>query len=225
MILKNIWQGYWARHHTHEYGMCYPIINSKKFYVNIPKNATNWAKGWAKKNNLRISNYHATNLLEQDYQPIIFLREPLDRWYSGITEYLHRYGVVPTNYQFSEDILSLLLERVAFDEHTEEQALFLENIDTENCIFFRVDDNLIANFKHYCEHELGQDPNLIRNNKDHATVGYKKELYNRLKSSIQQSVYTHRLTEQTQPCEERLKDYYSLDYKLYNSVQYYIKGQ
>jgi hypothetical protein len=225
MIIQNTWQGYWSRHHTHEYGMCFPDHKLKKFWVNIPKCATNWGKSWAKKNKLRISNYHSEQLLEKGYQPIVFLRDPVDRWYTGMAEWIHRYGIFNPNYTPTEEVLSVLLERVAFDEHTEEQVVFLENIDTNNAVFFRVDDNLSNNFKHYCEHELNQDPNLVLVQKSYSATGKKKVFKERLKECLTNSIYNNNLNGKKEVCELRLKNYYELDYQLYNSVQYYIKGE
>ena len=238
MILKNIWQGYWARHYSHEYGMCYPDHKNKKFYVNIPKNATNWGKMWALANDFRPANYHTDQLLEKEYQPIVFLRNPLDRWYTGIAEWISRYQVFHPNYRPSEEVLSVLLERVAFDTHTEEQIMFLENIDIANCVFFRVDDNLIKNFRHYVEHELGQDPYMVPETKQYQSAvapkgisseqaqahAHRKRIKEQLQECVANSIYNN-INGQKDLCEKRLMDYYRVDFQLYNSVQYYIKGE
>lgn len=227
MIIKS-WQKYWDRHYPrgHEYGTCYVNHNLKKFYINIPKNATNWGKLWAVKSHFRESNYHQEQLLEQGYQPIVFLREPIDRWYAGMAEWINRYHVFhPDTFEFTDQLLSLILERVAFDAHTEEQVMFLENIDTNNCVFFRVNDNLIKNFTHYVEHELGLNPKEVPTNKKYeARDGFKQDFKTKLKEATSSSFYQNFLKGQ-QSGEQRLKDYYKVDIDLYNSVQYYIKGE
>ena len=220
-----MWQRYWRQHRDHEYGMCFPDHKNKKFYVNIPKNATNWGKLWATNNNLGTSNYHNTQLLQKGYQPIVFLRDPLDRWYTGLAEWLDRYGVIRHDYLFTSEILSLLVERVAFDEHTEEQVMFLENIDTDNAVFFRVDNNLVLNFRHYVEHELAQDPNTIVSEKVYQSSVEKKLIIQQLRGALNSSIYTSKLSRKRETCEQRLMVYYDLDYQLYNSVQYYSKGE
>jgi len=224
MIIKNTWQGYWSRHHTHEYGMCFPDHQNKKFWVNIPKCATVWGKKWASANQLRPNNYHHEKYLEQDYQPIIFLRDPLERWYTGIVEYIFRQGVLAKNVsQLNEDFLSLLIERIAFDEHTEEQIMFLENIDIHQAVWFCVDNNLIKNFQHYCNNVLKQDVELVPKVKMHKAGPHHQKLKNLVQHSVENSEY--RIGGSKIPVVDKIKDYYRLDYQLYNSVKYYTKGE
>lgn len=224
--IENTWQKYWDRHYPrgHEYGTCFANHDIKKFYINIPKNATNWGKLWALRSEFKESNYHQNQLLEQGYQPIVFLREPIDRWYAGMAEWIDRYRVFqPNNIEFTDQLLSLILERVAFDAHTEEQVMFLENINTNNCVFFRVDDQLINNFTHYVEHELGLNPETVPTNKQYeAKGGFKEDFKKQLKEAISSSFYQDFRKGQLS-AEQRLKDYYKVDIDLYNSVQYYIK--
>ena len=43
--------------------------------------------------------------------------------------------------------MSLLFDTMTFDDHTERQAMFLQNIEFSRCIWLKLDSNLNANFE------------------------------------------------------------------------------
>lgn len=65
---------------------------------------------------------------------LVFLREPVDRWYSGIVEYLSRANKLELIHDpfFCE----LLVRGVQFDDHQKRQTDYLRGLDTDNCLFF-----------------------------------------------------------------------------------------
>lgn len=209
MKLKKIWQEYWKRHKNHPYGMCYTNHDLKKFYVNIPKCATNWGKsamndlGWTR------ADYHQLNLIKQGYEAIVILREPVDRWFSGIAEYSGRYNIKFHQNTLNELALKLLTDRVAFDEHTEEQVMFINGLNLETTTFFKFGPDLNQNFGDYVRRELGIENNLQDKPPLYGTLGFKQKT-----KTLFESVFT-------EEHYKRLKRFYELDYDLYDNVKFY----
>ena len=207
MIIKN-WQTYWKSHSTrfdaHVYGTCMVDHQSKHFIPLVPKNASTWVKDFV---GFVPGNYHDELLVQNNYTPVIFLREPVNRWSSGIAEFLHRYGIAGSGWRdnLNSIALDLLFKRVAFDEHTESQSMYLEGIDTEKAVFFKVDQTLNANVNHYFNQTVTPTTNTyVTSGKKHSIKKYFTDLIN------------------TNPeYKQRITEYYQVDTDLINSVQYY----
>ena len=150
------WNKLWSnRGHTIGEGMLSP--DSKYFYLNIPKNSSSSIKtiltslGWT----------YASINDAPSAQIIIAMRDPMDRWISGMVEYLMMYHqdiidniVEPNNYDFMPLLgnklgMSLLFDRMTFDDHTERQALFLRDIDFNECHWIMVDKNFNNTFSNF----------------------------------------------------------------------------
>jgi hypothetical protein len=216
------WKDYW-KHNGHEYGMCYADHLNKKFYINIPKNASTWGKQCVEALAFEHTNYIDSRLIDKGYEAIIFLRDPIDRWYTGIAEYIHRYGLLPSN-RFNKDSIGLILHKVVFDEHTEQQRMFLQGVNLDNAVFFKVDHNLSKNFRHYCKHDLNTNVELDLT-PQWVSIGLKKQILDALQEYMTRHLVTYFSDEVPKSSIERLNEYYKLDTVLYNSVQYYIKGE
>ena len=72
------------------------------------------------------------------------LRDPVDRWISGIAECLTLYH--PMFDLQDMETVELIFDRVTFDDHTERQVKFLQGLDTDDCIFMWCDENYRNNF-------------------------------------------------------------------------------
>jgi hypothetical protein len=214
MRIKQTWQNYWKRHKNHPYGMCFVNHKLKKFYINIPKCATNWGKNIF---NLKLeweeSNYLDTNLIEQGYEAIVFLRDPIDRWISGMAEYVSRYGYNTATFisQLEKQRLAgeIINTTIAFDEHTVEQITFLEGLDTNTTIWFRVDADLNQNVSDYCQRILGIENNFQTIKPRYTTTLAKAKIKNWFEENVGRF--------------RNLTPHYKLDTELYNSVKYYIR--
>jgi len=147
------WNKLWSnRGHTIGEGMLSPDRNY--FYLNIPKNSSSSIKtaltslGWT---------YAALNDAPNAHI-IVVMRDPMDRWISGMVEFLMMYhqGIIdnvvePNNYDFMPLLgdklgMSLLFDRMTFDDHTERQAVFLQGINFSNCTWFMADKNFNDTF-------------------------------------------------------------------------------
>lgn len=131
----------------HVFGECWSSPNTDLMYVNIPKNATSWTKpnlqdwGWEP------YNFHIDNLYHKT--AIVVLRNPVERWASGIAEYLYLYHRDWPMDAFSKEMLDLIFDKVAFDDHTEKQVYFIEGLDLSRCVFFKFDEHYRENFSDF----------------------------------------------------------------------------
>jgi hypothetical protein len=139
----------------------------KLIYVNIPKVASTSIKNALSKTK-RWEVFSRTEL-EQDALPmhkeergynltyLVVWREPKERWISGIVEYLlmyHRNIVVPLaddpmdlgiGKLYANDLaVSMIFDRLVFDDHTDLQCSFIEDIPFSNCQFFHMEDEQLV---------------------------------------------------------------------------------
>lgn len=184
--------------------------DSDLMYIHIPKNASSWTKpnlldwGW------EFYNYHIDNLYQK--HALIVLRDPIDRWLSGIAEYMylkHRYLDLA---KISNAMLDLIFERIAFDDHTDQQILFLQNLDLNRCTFFWCDETYREKFSKF----LSQNnmPNeYYKYNFQHVTA--EEPVRNNFKK-----FFTHTINNNSKYLKQ-LEWYFSKDYKLIESVKFY----
>lgn len=125
--------GKWA-HLGHTLGECWSDTNKSITFVHIPKNASSFVKGCL----LSSGNFtHSDSLVIADHY-LVMLRDPIDRWISGIAQFMNDAN--------SHHItLHELVDRVVIDDHTELQTYFLEGVDLDRCTFIQVDKNLRTN--------------------------------------------------------------------------------
>lgn len=175
-------------------------------YINIPKNASSWTKpnlqdwGW------EFYNYHTDQL---DKTAIVVLRDPVDRWLSGIAECLTLYH--PAFDLQDMETVELIFDRIVFDDHTEQQVKFLQGIDTDNCIFLWCDDNYRQNFSNLIAEYYG--PNKYYKY-DYQHVSENSPERKNFKKIFSREIENPKYLKQVQ-------DYYKKDYELINSVKFY----
>lgn len=193
----------------HVFGECMSHPNSNLMYVNIPKNASSWTKpnllDWAWEN----YNYHTDNLYHKT--AMVVLRDPVERWASGIAEYLYLYHRSWTNTAFTTEMLDLIFDKIAFDDHTESQVYFIEGLDLSRCIFFWFDDSYRQNFSNFLA-ENGMPNRYFNYEKQHVSDNEPvrrnfKEIFTK---ALQDSKYLH-----------QVKEYFKQDYELINQVKFY----
>lgn len=190
----------------HDYGTCMSHKDGDLMYVNIPKNASSWTKpnlldwGW------EFYNYHADQL---NKTAIVVLRDPLERWISGIAEYFTLYmSHIP---EHDYNIRELVFDRVCFDDHTEKQINFIHGLDSEQCIFLKCDQHYRENFSNLlAEHHM---PNRYQTY-DMQHVSENDPRRKRFKQIFAREVQNSKYLEQ-------VKNYYAQDYELINQVKFY----
>jgi len=189
----------------HLYGECMSHWDSEYMYVYIPKNASSWTKPNLKDFGWEFYNYHIDKL---DKHALVVLRDPVDRWLSGIAEYFTLYH--PAFDSWTTDVFDLTFDRVCFDDHTERQIKFLHGLDTDRCTFFEF-NNYRENFSRWITEHYGEnkyDRYEFQHVSDKSPERKKfKNIFNR---ELQNSKYL-----------EQIKNFYAEDYNLINSVKYY----
>lgn len=149
-------------------GMLSP--DNSKFIVNIPKNASSFLEHWASKQGWTSATVGDNCNWQLCKELIIVLRDPVDRWISGLSQYINGYilnpqgpnGPVkfsslfhPANNEISADdfvkFYNPVVERLIFDiinrfdDHVWPQCEFFHDLlPNSNKKFFYI-DNLFAN--------------------------------------------------------------------------------
>ena len=199
-----------TRWSDHKFGTCLIRHEDKLVYVNIPKNASEWAKstiGGEKHNFI-------DNPVPDDYRYLVILRDPRKRLVSGICEWLKRYTPIkPINPILDDpDVVTLLVgQGGAHDEHTELQARFIEGIPLERTTFFKCDETLKETVEHWFKENNLEIFKYI--DARHQTSGDWKQRSEKLDEMISKKyVLNKRVTNQLE-----------IDNNLFNSVQFYNK--
>jgi hypothetical protein len=178
-------------------------------YVNVPKNASSWTKpnlldfGW------EFYNYHDDGL---NKHALVVLRDPVERWLSGIAEYLVLWQPRMNNEDFTHGVIDIFFDRICFDDHTELQVKFLHGLDTNNCTFFWCDEHYRANFSQYMSEYSGKPNKYYKYDYQHVSETDQprnnfKELFRNLAKDSGRM--------------EKIKNYFEADYNLINQVKFY----
>jgi hypothetical protein len=132
---------YWKNQHSDRGFVPGGIFVKDDFvYIPIPKNSSSYIGQMLLKNGWGIGNFLTMDLRKKKI--IVLLRNPTDRWLSGIAQYL--CSTLLKNGRVSSDIINswntviqdLIFDRIIFDDHTEKQVYFINSVPRENCVFF-----------------------------------------------------------------------------------------
>lgn len=188
----------------HVFGECMSKPNTDLMYINIPKNASTWIKSALASLNWEHYNYHTDHLNKSS---IVVLKDPVERWLSGIAEYMYLYHKNINISNLTDAFFDIIFDRVSFDDHTEKQILFVENIDLNTCTFFQCNSNLKDSLGHFLNHDFSDYPNKHVTNHDPIRSKFREIFLQALNNN---SKY-----------QQQLKSYYEKDYNLINSVKFY----
>lgn len=196
----------------HVFGECMSHPDTDLMYINIPKNASSWTKpnlidwGW------EFYNYHTDNLYHK--HALIVLRDPIDRWLSGIAEYMYLHHRDLDLAHVSNSFLNLVFDRIAFDDHTDSQVLFLQDLDLSNCTFFWCNEGYRENFSHFLN--VKSMPNKYYNY-EYQHVTNNEPIRSKFKKIFRQAL------ENNSKYNQKLQWYFAKDYNLINSVKFYAR--
>ena len=210
------------------YDLCHPMgdsrfmdlatpVNgiSKLVYVQIPKNASCWVKHHFMPADAY--NYYTNGFDNNEHLALVVLRDPVERWISGIAQHLG--GWTPgTNLYIDNLDWEALMTRVVLDNHTQPQGAFIANLPHDNIVWFKCDNNLPTDFISFMK-TYNTDINLL-DEKDDAT-----NIFNVTKKApAQQTVVDKIISKLNENPKylDRIKEFYQDDYKLYNTVPYYV---
>jgi hypothetical protein len=205
MLIEN--SIYEWKHKGHVYGECMSHSGIDLMYVYIPKNASSWTKPNLKDWGWEFYNYK-TDCLNK--HALIILRDPVERWLSGIAEYLTLYHSTMQS-PFNETA-ELIFDRICFDDHTEKQSKFLNGLNTDNCTFMLCDNDYRENFSKFITKHLGD--NKYQN---YAYQHVSEDSANRKRFKF----IFRRLLEENPKYLENVRNYYEDDYRLIDNVEFY----
>lgn len=202
--------GYDWKDRGHVWGECMSHPDIDLMYVYIPKNASSWTKPNLKDYGWQFYNYH-TDML--DKHALVALRDPVDRWVSGIAEYFALYH---QDFELlNVETIKLIFDRITFDDHTDKQVNFLTHLNTDECTFIYCDDNYSKNFSGFISKYYGTNK-YAKYEWQH--VSDESPIRKKFKSIISYWL--------TMPNYlDRIKHHFKDDYKLINSVNFYIDKQ
>jgi hypothetical protein len=201
-----------------------------QFIVNIPKNASSYMLDWAGRNKWSMAqvgdncDWHKVN------EVIVVLRDPLERWISGIAQYLHSYilsvhgfngpifpGEPVTEFdkgfdanqfvnEYNQIVERLIFDQInRFDDHVWPQHEFFYNILPDiPRKYFWLDKDFDHNISNYLD--FTRLNNLDRNDSNNNTNMY-----------ILQQFFKQRFVIRPE-LAERVKKSYATDYQLIKQV-------
>jgi hypothetical protein len=109
--------------------------------------------------------------------------------------------------------VDLIFDRIAFDDHTESQVLFLQGIKYTNCTFFLCDENFKSNFSDYLnKHDMPNSYDRYENQNVTANSPERTRFKDIFTEALQNSKY-----------KQKVEWYFEKDYKLLRSVQFYAR--
>jgi hypothetical protein len=143
-----------------------------RFIVNIPKNASSYLLDWANHHRWRAGKINHVNDPHKLQELVVVLRDPMQRWISGIAQYLTGYvlnitgvysqdlGPGPDDQQISADtfiedynqvVERLLFDNLSrFDDHVWPQCEFFQDLMPHlPRKFFYIDQNFDSNISDY----------------------------------------------------------------------------
>lgn len=179
-------------------------------YVPIQKNASTYLTEFFKQNLGWTKEYNYLNDPKEKY--IVVLRDPFQRWYAGVAQYLeyyHKYLDID-----NEFILTFICQRVVLDAHTEPQVNFIEYLRVPKITFFRLNKDFDTNLYQYLSNN-----NLLNNNSNELELFKNKgsEMHTKVK------VYDilERFLKKNPKYVHHIKNIYKADYDLINVVKFY----
>lgn len=197
----------------HTFGTCMSHPKSNLMYVNIPKCASSWTKPNLQDLGWEFYNYHLDNLYHK--HALVVLRDPVERWLSGVCEYFTLYHENIETTEFNSAFYDLLMDQITLDDHTEKQVYFVEELNPNRCTFMMCDADYRRNFTFWLRNQ-GFDVDYSRYNYQHTTEA----------SSVRKKfkeIFTPLLD--NPKYLEKVKQHFHLDYKLIWSVRFYGSQQ
>ena len=224
---------------NHPFGQSYCLVKDNPtrclIYVNIPKNASSWTKHHMPGH---LFNYHTKTFYQEINVPgwpahlnndqyVVILREPIDRWVTGLAQYLQGWDPQHPLHINNVD-WDTIFDTVIFDSHTQPQCDFIRGIDTAKIIWLQCDSNLSKNFGKVMKQFTGTPFHLTTEDQDptnvfNVTKKIKPTVTELFTTERQQSI-VDRINEKlsSNPVYlNKLRSFYKEDCKLFETVNFY----
>lgn len=185
--------------------------DSEYCYIPILKNAHSWGKELFK----RTCNYDLIKDIENKNY-IVFLQDPIKRWYSGIGEWFLK-NCKGDEYDINPLMLQMIFDAVQLDGHTLPQVEYLMNINLEKTIFFDLADvNFENNLTHFIIKYLNKDfimPGITESINSSNNSKLKLNIQHQLKNAVEKESFLL----------DKIKHFYVEDIILRSTCKFYVK--
>jgi hypothetical protein len=220
MIVDNVLLNSWSNP-GHIFGSCLVVKKCNLVYVNIPKNASTWAKSQLSTLDAEFDNYFLNPKILENSTILVTLREPIERWISGISWYLtlnhtDLLDQCENSLETRSVLMSMVAKKISFDPHCDLQEHFIQKLNLDKTSFLRVKHNTDLyreTFSKFFKEKLGVDNTFDLNHAKHVAMFNPEQ--NRWVTLIQDALDNGIID-----LKEILK-YYSKDVKLFNNSKFY----
>lgn len=183
--------------------------NNQFFYLNIPKNASNFLDRLFAHSGWDVANLQDINT--KKISCVVVLRDPVERWLTGITQYamstLGEFVGAEFVNNYNPVVEKLLFNQLVFDDHTMPQYYFFDCVKYQyNVNYFYHDATLVQRMATRYNLQLDQE---FEGNTTHTNPD-KKTMVDFLRSQVNQN----------KNLLEAIKSKYREDYRLINTVQF-----
>jgi|688.fasta_scaffold05766_4 hypothetical protein len=201
-------------------GHCVVSDDERFVYIPIAKNASSFTEYILMHN----FNWHYDNFLTnkelKKKEMLVLIRDPLERWMSGVVEHFYRKNnPSDTPVRLNNDaLLCYVFNQCALDEHSELQVNFLNGLNSDNCTFIRVNDNYTDSFKSFVQHRLGKKLTLWNTDLE--------SRYNRNTDSPVKLVlltYLKKYYNRDKQAKKNVSNYLQPDYDFMTGIDFYDK--
>jgi hypothetical protein len=205
----------------HIFGSCLVVKKCNLVYVNIPKNASTWAKIQLSTLDAEFDNYLLNPKILENRTILITLREPIERWISGISWYLTIYhcdllSQCEKNLETRSVLMSIIAKKINFDSHCDLQEKFIQKIDLDKTSFLCVEHNTDVyrqTFSKFFKEKLSVDNTFDLNHAEHVAMFNPEQ--NRWTALIQDALSNGMID------QEQILKYYFKDVKLFHNLEFY----
>jgi len=198
-------------------GTCYAQDNFSFMWIPIEKNASKVIRSALAPNGFNEYNFH--KLKKYNVPSVIVLRDPIERWISGLVEYLLLVYLDTTqslNNMTRHNITpDIVFEQIAFDSHTFPQSWFLEGLGIQRD-FIWFDAREKSQFVETVSKYFAQ--------KGIVNSWQYEDFLDPDKDIVQKQQLTQQYTDllQNNPdLLQKVKNFYAQDYELINSIEFY----
>ena len=209
---------------------------SKYCFVPIMKNAHSFGLGYFSS----LLDFKEVKNIGNDKEFIIFLRDPMSRWFTGVTEYFYRHYNLegklienPDDYLVTtkddpyrkhlildKEVLNFVFNAVRLDYHTDLQIYTLLGLNKHKCVFFNVSDaNFSEHLNRFSLHYCKKNPAKVfqDNTKTYPHINSSKG--NSFKESLLKQLREY--ADRNPKLFQNVIDYYYHDYALYRNAKFF----